>query len=105
MHGVQPRPIDYVLIHGAQSSGASIGIFDGEDIPETLMDNSGRNFTYVGLAPRTWSGQLDRDALGPGEFIFRSGLVYRLKQEPHSWLKRLISRNSAKLWPASAVSR
>jgi hypothetical protein len=57
--------------------GATIGTFCGEEIPESVIDEFGRLFHYAGVAPRRTNGQFDDDALKPGEFIVRPGLVYR----------------------------
>jgi hypothetical protein len=33
--------------------------------------------TYAGVAPRRLDGEFDIDALRPGEFIVKPGLIYR----------------------------
>jgi hypothetical protein len=40
----------------------------------------GKLYIYAGVAPRRWNGQFKGDALKPGEYIVRPGLVYRLKK-------------------------
>jgi hypothetical protein len=54
-----------------------------------MIDEYGRYFVYVGLAPRKWNGQYDGNALGPGEFIVPPGLVYRYEDTKPTWWEAL----------------
>ncbi len=57
--------------------GPVIGPYGGVEIAEAVIDTFGRRFVYVGIAPRQQNGRFDDQALGPGEFILKPGLVYR----------------------------
>lgn len=87
-----PRSLECFSIHNAQPAGPVIGKFGEEEISETIIDEFGRAYTYAGLAPRAWSGKLDADRLKSGEFLFKSGLVYRLASTPPTWVARLRSK-------------
>jgi hypothetical protein len=81
----QERPIEYSILDDVQPAGRSVGTYAGREIPESVVDEFGRRFVYVGVAPRKWNGRYDGDALGPGEFIVRPGLVYRYENTKPSW--------------------
>ncbi|HUA78019.1 MAG TPA: hypothetical protein VMA86_10130 [Acetobacteraceae bacterium] len=72
-----PEAIEYSLLHHAKADGPVIGTYMDHPIAEAVIDESGKRFVYAGLAPRKRGGRLDVEALGPGEFILRPGLVYR----------------------------
>jgi hypothetical protein len=93
MQGLQLRPSELISLHSAKQAGAILGVYGGEEFSETVVDQSGKTYSYVGLAPRTWSGNIDGAALGHGEFLYRSGLVYRLQFNRVSWFKILFSRS------------
>lgn len=81
------RPIDYFVVQGPKPTGRSLGHFADREISETVVDMFGNRYTFVGLAPRKWNGDLDVKALGAGEFIVLPGLVYhRERAEPKGWL-------------------
>jgi hypothetical protein len=82
----QVRPIEYSILHGVKPIGPSLGYYNDSEIPESVVDDFGRRFVYAGVAPRRWNGQFDGDALEPGEFIVRPGLVYRIENMKNSWL-------------------
>jgi hypothetical protein len=80
------RELIYCLLHEVAPVGRTIGRFADRDISEVVRDQFGREYLYVGLAGRTARGDLDPDALAPGEFILAPGLVYRvLPAERRSW--------------------
>lgn len=80
------RPIEYSILHHVKPVGPSLGFYNDREIPESVVDEFGRRFVYAGIASRTWSGELDCNALRPGEFIVRPGLVYRIENMKTSWL-------------------
>jgi len=75
---IAERPLDYFLLNGATPSGPAIGKLGEKAIAEFVTDCFGKRYRYVGLAPRTWGGDLDVDALKSGEFILPPCLLYRL---------------------------
>lgn len=72
-------PLVYLLLHEAKPSGLAIGKMGQETIYEFVTDSFGRRYRYNGVAPRRWSGEIDVDALKPGEFILAPCLVYRME--------------------------
>jgi hypothetical protein len=81
----------YCMLQNVKPVGRTIGKFGDRDISEGLSDELGRVYRFVGLASRTMHGNLDPDALKPGEFILKPGLVYRMV---------LPSRSAFSLWRA-----
>ncbi len=73
------RPIEYSILHHTKPAGPLIGRFADQEFTEFVRDEFGRLFVYSGVAPRRSNGQFNDDALGPGEFIVRPGLIYRYK--------------------------
>lgn len=73
------RPIEYSILQDTKPAGPSIGRFADQEFAEFVRDAFGRLFVYSGVAPRRSDGQFNDDALGPGEFIVRPGLIYRYK--------------------------
>jgi hypothetical protein len=71
------RPIEYSMLHDTKPVGPVIGTYGGVEIAEAVIDAFGRRFVYAGIAPRQPNGRFDDQALGPGEFILKPGLVYR----------------------------
>ena len=57
--------------------GKCIGSFRGQPIHEFVKDQFGREYEYVGAAPRMYDGAFDPAALREGEFILPPGLIYR----------------------------
>jgi hypothetical protein len=74
----QRFPESCYLLDGATDAGPVIGVYRDTPIVETVTDQRGRRFTYDGIAPRRRNGELDLQALRPGEWVLRPGLVYRL---------------------------
>ncbi len=83
------RPIEYFLLHDAKPTGRSVGVYENQQIPESVVDDFGRHYVFAGIAPRRWNGDFDVDALRTGEFILKPGLVYCLEQIPRSWFESL----------------
>src|SRR5262249_31122458 len=73
------RSETYRIVVAARPIGATIGRYRGFPIPERVVDQFGRFFTYVGVIDRRGDGQYDVDALKPGEFIVEPGIVYGLE--------------------------
>ena len=71
------RPIEWSMVHNARATGPSIGYYADREIAESVVDEFGRCFFYVGVAPRKQNGAFNVDALAAGEFILQPGLIYR----------------------------
>ena len=59
----------YCMLQNVKPVGPTIGKFEDRDISESL--SLGPHISVVGLASRTMRGNLDPDALKPGEFILK----------------------------------
>jgi hypothetical protein len=70
------RDDDYSVLDRATGSGEMIGSFRDHPIYERVIDEFGRVYAYLGVAPRRRDGSFDVDALGPGEFVVPPGLLY-----------------------------
>lgn len=81
---VNVRPLEYFILQDATPSGPHIGGLGDMPIFESVTDYFGKSYSYVGLAPRTWAGEIDVYRLKPGEFILPPGLVYRLCKQPRA---------------------
>ena len=46
------RYSDYFLLVKPRPAGARIGSYNGDPIPAAVVDEFGRRYVYVGLAPR-----------------------------------------------------
>jgi hypothetical protein len=92
----QDRPIEYSILHGVTPAGRSMGTYAGQDISESVVDEYGRYFVYVGLVPRKWNGHYDGNALGPGEFIVPPGLVHRYEDTKPTWWEALFGTRHAR---------
>jgi hypothetical protein len=79
--------VAYATLHHIKASGELIGSYRDQPIYETVTDEFGRRYTYLGLAPRLRSGKFDPDALAAGEFILMPGLLYVLEELPKSALR------------------
>jgi hypothetical protein len=62
----------------ARFEGASsvVGYLDGRPIVDTVIDDAGCRYRYVGLAARLRDGRVDVLSLRPGEWIVEPGLIY-----------------------------
>jgi hypothetical protein len=85
------RNLEYCILHDVKPVGRTMGFFADREIPEAVVDQFGRRFDYVGVASRKPNGKLDAEALGPGEFILRPGLVYRLVRSNNSWREKKVA--------------
>lgn len=70
------RSDDYAILHHTTASGALIGSFRDHPIYERVIDEFGRVYGYVGLAPCRRDGSFDVDAFAQGEFVLLPGLLY-----------------------------
>ena len=87
---VLDRPIEYSILHNAKPIGPSMGFYADREVTESVIDEFGRRFVYVDVAPRKCNGAFDVDALAAGEVIVRPGLVYRRVYAKTSWWRSLL---------------
>ena len=61
--------------------GPIVGSYMDRGIPSYFVDEYGRKFVYVGLAPQIppHSGQVDLDQLTPSQAVLAPGLLYSLE--------------------------
>ncbi len=67
---------DYAILHHTTGSGELIGSYRDHPIYEQVIDEFGRVYSYLGLAPCRRDGSFDVDSFGPGEFALPPGLLY-----------------------------
>lgn len=67
---------DYAILQHTVGSGELIGSYRDQPIYEQVIDEFGRAYTYLGLAPCRRDGSFDVDSFGPGEFVLPPGLLY-----------------------------
>jgi hypothetical protein len=80
----EARPVEFFMLHDARADGPLLGYFADCEIAEAVTDHFGSRYVYAGLAPKRRDGRFDVDALRPGEFIVKPGLVYRLDPDAES---------------------
>lgn len=73
-------PTEYFVLANLQPVGPVIGHLAGQPIAETVIDGHGSRYRYVGVAPRDPDGRFDVEALKPGEWIVKPGLVYLMEE-------------------------
>ena len=71
---------DYSILRRTKASGDLVGVFHDQPIYEQVIDEYGRAYSYVGLAPLRRDGSFDVGGLGPGEFVLPPGLLYRSEE-------------------------
>ena len=78
--------LEYSILSGVTPEGPAIGNLGDCQISEFVRDEFGRVYSYSGVASRLSNGELDAEALRPGEFIVMPGLVYtyRGKRRPRA---------------------
>ena len=81
------RYIEYFLLRNVTAKGPVVGHYEGQDVRQSIVDEWGRRYSFVGIAAFKWNGEYDCDALKAGEFILPPGLVYRLDLMPPTWRK------------------
>ena len=75
--GAQVSPYaDCLVVMEPQADGPVVGFYADHPIAAAVVDYFGRHYSYVGVAPRHYSGQYDFKALAPGEWIVEPGLIY-----------------------------
>jgi hypothetical protein len=74
-------PTEYFVLANLQADGAVIGRLGDQPIPETVIDGNGLRYRYAGVAPRGSDGRPDVEALRPGEWIVKPGLVYLMEDD------------------------
>lgn len=85
------------MLHHTQPSGRTIGKLGDEAICETVTDQFGESYEFAGVAPRAWNGEIDVDALKPGEFILAPYLVYHRVEQADGEASGRISKFLASL--------
>jgi hypothetical protein len=78
-HFSRNRPVDYFILVDPEADGPVIGTYNGHPIAAAVKDAFGRRYLYVGIASRLRDGRFDVNALSPGEWFARPGLVYRME--------------------------
>ncbi len=71
------RCLPYFILDEPEPAGRCIGYLGDAPISEYVTDYFGRSYVYVGMAPRTWAGDLDIEALANDEFVLPPSLLYR----------------------------
>ena len=81
--GTRTVPTEYFVLSVSRGEngrchegGAAVGYINGHPIIDTVVDDAGRCYRYMGLAPRLRDGRLNVLSLRPGEWIVEPGLVY-----------------------------
>ncbi|MCA1404419.1 hypothetical protein I6F26_17155 [Ensifer sp. IC3342] len=69
-------PTEYFILANVHFEGRVIGHLAGRPIRETIVDNDGLRYRFVGVAPRDERGRFDVQSLQTGEWIVQPGLVY-----------------------------
>jgi hypothetical protein len=73
-------PIEYFVLANLRLEGPIIGRLASQAIHETVVDEGGARYRYVGLVRRDIEGRFDVNSLQPGEWIVRPGLIYAIEQ-------------------------
>jgi len=74
-------PTEYFILANLRNRGPIIGRLADHPISETVVDDRGSSYRYVGVAPRNPNGRYDVEALRPGEWIVQPGLIYALEHK------------------------
>ncbi|WP_331376468.1 hypothetical protein [Sinorhizobium chiapasense] len=69
-------PVEYFILANVQFEGRVIGHLAGRPIRETVVDNDGLRYRFVGVAARDQRGRFDVQSLQTREWIIEPGLVY-----------------------------
>ena len=69
-------PVEYFILTGVSLKGDIVGTVDGRPVLEFAIDEVGKRYRFVGVAPRLPGGRYDVLALKQGEWIVEPGLVY-----------------------------
>lgn len=73
-------PVEYFILAGISFRGDIVGSLDGRPIHDIAVDESGRQYRFAGVAPKTAGGRYNVIALSEGEWIVEPGLLYRLEK-------------------------
>lgn len=76
------RRAEFFMLRAVVRAGPVIGRYAGAEIYQSIVDEWGRRYIFVGIATIRSEGDYDCDALRTGEFILAPGLVYRLDRIP-----------------------
>ena len=71
------RNLEYCMLHEVKPVGPILGFLADREIFDSVVDQFGRMFRFAGVVSRKANGEIDENALAPGEFILRPGLIYR----------------------------
>jgi len=74
-------PTEYFVLANLREQGTIIGQLAGHPIADTVVDASGLQYHFVGVAPRDRAGRFDVEALRAGEWIVQPGLVYEVDRK------------------------
>ncbi|MEW6633042.1 MAG: hypothetical protein AB1440_19410 [Pseudomonadota bacterium] len=74
-------PTEYFVLANLRNEGPIIGRLADHPISETVIDDRGSSYRYVGVAPRNPGGRYDVEALRPGEWIVQPGLIYAVENK------------------------
>ena len=80
---------DYYMLPSPRADGPVVGYIDNRPIAATVVDEWGRCYGYVGLAPRRHDGQYDVSAIKQGEWLVEPGLLYAWNQPPRRLFSKL----------------
>jgi hypothetical protein len=73
-------PIEYFILANLRFEGPIVGYLASHTIHETVVDERGTRYRYVGLMGRDVDGRFDVNSLQPGEWIVQPGLIYAIEQ-------------------------
>jgi hypothetical protein len=80
----QRMPTEYFVLANLREKGKIIGRLADHPIADIVVDASGLQYRFVGVAPRDRSGRFDVEALRTGEWIVQPGLVYAVDSKAPS---------------------
>jgi hypothetical protein len=83
------RRAEFFMLRQAVPTGPVIGFYSGALIHQSIADEWGRRYTFVGIATFRRRGVYDCDALKTAEFILAPGLIYRLDRMPPTFWELL----------------
>lgn len=75
-------PVEYFVLSNVRFEGPIVGHFAGSPVRETVVDGSGTQYRFAGIAPRDCDGRFNVNLLKPGEWIVEPGLIYAANRSP-----------------------
>ena len=73
-------PVEYFILANVRFEGPVVGNLASRVIRESVVDERGTRYRYVGLMHRDVDGRYDVNTLNEGEWIVRPGLIYAIEQ-------------------------